>query len=408
MNFNKFLQISTNFNYFYKFLIISIISILHPFSVYASVLYFLPQAADIYRGDSFIVEAGIDTESKEINAIDGEINFSADSLQVVVIEKGGSSVDLWVNEPRFANTAGKIEFSGGMPGGFKGQGTLFKIIFQSKAGKQTPFSSEVKYNEKTQVLLNDGNGTMDALKLLTGNYAIKEKAKDLVSLASPSHPDQNIWYIDNNFALRWDLVKDAQYSYLLSQDPANDPDEVADKPKGDLVWMGAMSYKGLEDGIYYFFVKQKPLGGYWSPKTSFRVMIDTTPPLDFTPEITDIEGKKYLVFLAKDAASGIDYYQVQEKKETGMFGKILKNADEPSYEMAASPYLLKDQALQSAISVVAVDKAGNKKAAIIPPQKPAKDFENYLFWSIIILAIIIYLVRRFLWRKFFQGAKKHE
>jgi len=127
---------------------------------------------------------------------------------------------------------------------------------------------------------------------------------------------------------------------------------------------------------------------------------DTEPPESFTPQIVQdpniFKGEYSLVFATQDKRSGIDHYEVQEKR---VFKIFKLEFGKTKWIVAESPYLLIDQNLKSYIYVKAVDKAGNERMAVLPPQKLAW-YENYSLWVIIILLIIFLLIfRRRLWRK---------
>ena len=247
----------------------------------------MPQSEEIFKGESFIAELMIDTQGENINAADIKIIFPSNLIKVNDFEKGGSIFTLWAKEPEIQE--GEISFSAGVPGGFSGKGLIGRINFSAKEIGEF----EISFKEDSKVLLNDGRGTPTELFFAEGNYKIVEKSGDLAIITSKSHPDQNKWYSQNNLNLWWDLAKGADYSYLLSLSPSDSPDEIPDKPEGELEWMGAIEYKGLDEGIYYFSLKQKLFGKDWSGKVTFRAMIDTTKPEEFKPEIAEIEGKKY-------------------------------------------------------------------------------------------------------------------
>ena len=78
------------------------------------------------------------------------------------------------------------------------------------------------------------------------------------------------------------------------------------------------------------------------------------------------EGKYFIVFSTTDKQTGIDHYEVKEGKGEWM--------------TTQSPYLLKDQSLQSIIKVKAVDKAGNERIA---EHIPAKNH----YWIIILVLV---------------------
>ena len=376
MNFNKFQQVSIGILLF----------IFVPFVGRAATLYFLPQSQIVYRGESFIVELQLDTEGEEINAVGAVLEFPHNLLEITDFSKGGSILSLWPEEPAFRQ--GEISFVGGIPKGFRGKGLISKITFLSKEIGE----AEVNFNESSKVLLNDGLGTEAELDLLEGSYEIIEKPKELPKITSRSHPDQDKWFSNNNLHLHWDLIEGAEYSFLLSHDPLADPDDIPDEPSGELVWMGDMEYKDLEDGIYYFHLKQKLLGGDWSRKVSFRAMVDVTIPKEFEVKIgqdpTMYEGKYFVSFSTTDETSGIDHYEILETRGKGQV----------EWKIAESPCVLEDQSLQSIIRIKAIDKAGNERTSeISPPKKP------FPYWKalaiFVISAIIIWIARRFISRK---------
>ena len=125
---------------------------------------------------------------------------------------------------------------------------------------------------------------------------------------------------------------------------------------------------------------------------------DTTPPEPFSPQIVRdpniFDNQFSLVFRAEDLDSGIDRYEIRERRQErdwrGLFEKeILVQAE--------SPYLLKDQGLKSYIEVKAVDRAGNERVAELEPRNHIPWYENYLDWVIIIvfgLVVLIFLYGR--------------
>lgn len=125
---------------------------------------------------------------------------------------------------------------------------------------------------------------------------------------------------------------------------------------------------------------------------------DTEPPELFSPQIASdsdtFGGKYFLVFATQDKGSGVDYYAIHESTRTKESARIATN----EWVAAESPYLLKDQKLQSYIYVKAVDKAGNERFSEIPPQNPAIWYEN-LIYAIIILTLLMVIAAYIFWRK---------
>ena len=117
---------------------------------------------------------------------------------------------------------------------------------------------------------------------------------------------------------------------------------------------------------------------------------DTDSPESFKPIITQspdvFNGKYFLVFVTQDKGSGIDHYEVSEGG-----GKFM---------VAASPYLLKNQKLNKKITVMAIDKSGNKRTVIVSSENAIPWYKNYLILVILIIgSILIYISGKFLWGK---------
>lgn len=115
---------------------------------------------------------------------------------------------------------------------------------------------------------------------------------------------------------------------------------------------------------------------------------DSTVPEFFEPLIAKdpnvFGGKWFLSFTAQDKESGIDHYEVLESKN--------RETKNKKWEKAESPYLLKDQKLRSYIFVKAIDKAGNERVVELQPKNPVPLYGlygEYIFWIIIILAVLI-------------------
>lgn len=126
---------------------------------------------------------------------------------------------------------------------------------------------------------------------------------------------------------------------------------------------------------------------------------DTEKPETFAPEIASDEnifdGKYFLVFSTVDKKSGIDHYEILESKLGNYhlsFGKWID---------AESPYLLKDQKLQSHIFIKAVDKNGNERIETISPQNPLVWYKNtsiiiYVVLLLLLIIFLFYIVKYFL------------
>lgn len=125
---------------------------------------------------------------------------------------------------------------------------------------------------------------------------------------------------------------------------------------------------------------------------------DQDDPESFTPQVVKdsslFEGQYFLVFSAKDKVSGIDHYEVAEKR-----GGEVKDYGQLSFEKAESPYALKDQGLQSTIYVKAADRAGNERIEVVQAKEKLVWYEKYFIWIIIIGGILLGLLAGILWRR---------
>lgn len=126
---------------------------------------------------------------------------------------------------------------------------------------------------------------------------------------------------------------------------------------------------------------------------------DQVSPEDFTPIIgkdDQIFGGQYFVtFTTNDKGSGIDYYEVAEKKGIFKPGNL-------EWQETASPHLLADQGLDSWIFVKAVDKQGNERIAFIQPEI-SKSRQRLLTTTVGVVAIMLLLV---VWWRFRSRKKR--
>ena len=98
-------------------------------------LYFPPLSENPKVGKNFTVSLKVDSLFQKVIAINGELSYNQDKLQIIGISKVGSVINLWRQEPTYRSVAGKITFKGDVGGsGFLGNGgTVFSIIFKAKS-----------------------------------------------------------------------------------------------------------------------------------------------------------------------------------------------------------------------------------------------------------------------------------
>ncbi len=134
-----------------------------------TVSFVIPSQAQYMKGEIFGMEiklAGIETP---INAIQADIGFDKERLEVVDISTKGSFASVFLQK-EYNNDLGYARLSGGLPNpGFNGPDGLFgTIYFKSKVAGL----AQVFFLETSLVLANDGDGTNVIKEYSTISYLI--------------------------------------------------------------------------------------------------------------------------------------------------------------------------------------------------------------------------------------------
>lgn len=322
------------------FVLFSIFYFLFSYQASAAILYSAAANQDVYEGQTFVVDWYLDTEGVPINALDLKLNFSADFLEVDA-SPGNSLFSLWIKYPATDNQNGLIELTGGIPNGINHkQIPVFHSVF--KALK--PGTASISLNPDSQILLNDGKGTAEALKFKNELFNIYPKEFIPSQISSITHPDQNTWYKNRDVAIKFTKKPGEDYSYSFS----SNIDIIPDNQKHEVPEV--LSYPGLPDGIYYFKLNSQVPPSTWKEAGVFRVQIDATPPEKFHPLIasdpTVFSGRPFISFSTVDKTSGISHYKVK----VGLFGRAIETQN---------PYKLPKPLVGDTVEVTAFDRAGN-------------------------------------------------
>ncbi len=150
--------------------------ILHSTFAHATTLTLDPASGSFGPGDMFVVTARIDTDQNEcINAATVNLVFPKNLVKVTAVSKGESLMSLWADEPLINNDNGEVSWSGGIPGGYCGRvlgdpgktnilgKVVFTILSTSEVSQLGEAEIPLRYGSSTQVLLNDGFGTIAPL-----------------------------------------------------------------------------------------------------------------------------------------------------------------------------------------------------------------------------------------------------
>lgn len=318
-------------------------------------LYLGPSGGTFTVGSTFTVSLYLNTGGSSINAIEANLSFPPDKLQVVTPSAGKSLIEIWVNQPSFSNENGTLRFQGTVPspGINTESGLISTVTFRVKSTGQ----AIIKILDDSRVLLNDGKGT-DALGQVTNgiyNFVLPPPAGPIVN--SPTHPDQEKWYQTDSVVFNWEHISGVEgFSYILSDSPIDLPDDISEGVKN------SVTYKGLPSATYYFHIKSLR-AGTWGGVSHYAVNIDNVPPAAFSIEIspgTRTSNRFPVIsFETTDSVSGIDRYELK-------FISLSKNLEAedlavgtPFFIEATSPYSRELGFGSYDVVVRAFDRAGN-------------------------------------------------
>ena len=117
---------------------------------------------------------------------------------------------------------------------------------------------------------------------------------------------------------------------------------------------------------------------------------DTTPPEDFMPyrgdDPTLFGGKTFVVFATQDKQSGIDQYEVAEKKGFRRPPFLFSTLH---WEHAESPYVLKDQTKSAFVYVRGLDRAGNERVVVLSPEHLPIRYNPALYIGILLILLVV-------------------
>lgn len=307
-------------------------------------------------GSTFEVSVLLDTKGREVNAVQVELSFPPDKLQLVSPSTGSSIIEIYTTPPKYDNANGIVQIIGGIPNGINvSAGLISKLTFRVK-GVGT---AAVRFAGESQVLLNDGRGT-NVLDNTTGaSYKLELPPQQGPLIISTTHPDQEVWYKNASVSLQWDagLPPADGYSYTISDNPTDIPD---DTPEGTAT---SVDYKRAPDGINYFSIKAFR-DGRWGGVSRYSLRIDTAPPAAFAIEISPNSRtfitKPFFQFGSSDALSGLDRYELKILPLKIDGRPKASSVDDQLFVEVQSPYAAPELLMGTyQVIVRAYDKAGN-------------------------------------------------
>jgi len=230
----------------------------------------------------------------------------------------------------------------------------------------------------------------------------------LARVTSSTHPDQTKWYNLTHVIFDWTNAQGVAAVRLGYDQDAGGTAHV--------LYTDPISHKeiDLQDGIWYFHVQEKGSGG-WGAVSTFRIQIDTVPPLPITLSFpngaTTTDTSIAVRFGTMDELSGIDHYDLS----------VDGVSHTASAEDGSGVYALSSgDAGEHTLVVTAYDKAGNMARAegqfvtIGAPTAPTLSSLAWLavnYFSFILAALaLVFLVLLsgwYLWHRFHSFRRRH-
>ncbi len=331
--------------------------------VEAATLSLSPNTGVYTSNSTFTVRVNVNSSGASINAAEGTITFNPKELSVVSVNRNSSIFNLWVTEPTFSNSAGTINFSGGLPSGYTGSaGNIMSITFRalgSGPAKVSISSGSVLANDgRGSNVLSSMNGGSYTLQAATAAPAPEEVIVEYVApantpgapnVSSPTHADQKAWHTAKEAVLNWDLPGGViAVRTLLDSSPTAIPTKVYDSP------IRTITLPDLEEGESYFHVQLKNADG-WGKVTHYRLAIDSEKPTSINitqPEDFDKNNPEQILKIeVEDATSEVKRFKIQV--DSGEAFEVTRESESDTIKL---PVL--EPGYHTAV-VEAFDEAGN-------------------------------------------------
>ena len=270
-------------------------------------LYLSPAAGSYSVGSTLNVSVLVNTGGQNINAVEADLRFPADKLQVVTPAAGPSIITVWAAQPSFSNANGTINFKGGVPspGVNMTAGSIATVTFRVTGVGQ----AGIRFTDNSKVLLNDGAGTNVLSDTRGAIYTLALPPPEGPLVTSPTHPDPSRWYQDRSPVFVWEKLPEVTaFSYMLNDRAVDNPDDI---PDGAAV---SYRYDSIGDGNWFFHIKARGPAG-WGGVTHFQIKIDATAPAAFPVEISPRERtsvrQPVIFFDTTDNVSGMDHFEIK-------------------------------------------------------------------------------------------------
>lgn len=152
-----------------------------PRSIFASELIFKLIPNTEVEEKIQTIEVRIDPQSKNLNVVEGTINFESNILDktIVDIETGGSVLTIWTKKPEYLQNEKIISFAGGSQVGFDKESLLFRIKISSNIS-----GNLIILSTNSKAYLSDGLGTIDEIPISSININLEKTDTNLLNRGS--------------------------------------------------------------------------------------------------------------------------------------------------------------------------------------------------------------------------------
>ncbi|MDO8676684.1 MAG: hypothetical protein Q7K16_03500 [Candidatus Azambacteria bacterium] len=290
-----------------------------PYLIYNSIMKFEPESDVISQFSEKTIAIKVFPGGEAINAVNATIKYDPQTVEVLDIITTNSFCDpSFFLEKEIDKEKGEVRITCGIPNpGFSDAiGTVAELLVQP-LGLQ---AISLEFSEETQVLANDGLGT-NVLRTVTGGYYqvigqefATANIQNPFPIFSSSHPNSNRWYKNKNIRLSWSELSGGNYYYALNHVPTIDA-----KDKTLSIANNYLDISVSEDGIYYFHLQAQDAKGKRGPISSFKIMVDASPPslpkIKASSEMIKKGDIVRLDFTSEDALSGLQsgfYVKINE------------------------------------------------------------------------------------------------
>jgi len=314
----------------------------------AAKLHFRIDKTAYKTGESGFMTLNVDTEKKDINAIEAVITFDPALVEITQTSVEKSIINFWAQSAFIDNTNGRISLKGVVLNpGFKGNpGRLLGFTFKAKSG------GTFKFNVRDfSVLANDGKATALPTQAIAREITIAGPAQTRsgIRITSSSHSDQKKWYSKRTVSLVWttsekDIVGAA---YAFDKNAKTEP-SVPVAPVGSTI------ERNVGSGVWYAHVRIKHKTKGWLPSEHFKVSIDADPPSATTITVLPRLNESILPSIrasARDALSGVASYEVLANGKS-----LIKAASITSFKLKSLTVG------KNTIEVRVLDNAGNSRS----------------------------------------------